>query len=259
MFYSEAKAVPLKCVGVKSVKQSQRCCHGPSNFPACCSLWPCCQQGSFSAISSQCCYFGAVLPVLWIPVLHSALGPRCCIRLSSCNAALQCSYPWTTLGSYFGRFWGTLCSADLSSGLLCSRSSVLYGCVALMKVTGQLGGDFYFTDCLLFGAIVSATDPGMLGALFPLFCLCLGKRGRKERSETCAVSHFLNFEGLFAALSAVRFLPFCFLPVVCNILSKILLFLVLVCCEAQSLFHLSWVHWDRCLLLLSASDILHNW
>lgn len=38
----------------------------------------------------------------------------------------------------------------------------MYGCVTLMKVTGQLAGDFYFTDCLLFGAIVSATDPGML-------------------------------------------------------------------------------------------------
>ena len=39
--------------------------------------------------------------------------------------------------------------------------SIMYGCVTLMKVTGQLAGDFYFTDCLLFGAIVSATDPGM--------------------------------------------------------------------------------------------------
>lgn len=29
-----------------------------------------------------------------------------------------------------------------------------------MKVTGTLGGDFYFTDCLFFGAILSATDPG---------------------------------------------------------------------------------------------------
>lgn len=59
----------------------------------------------------------------------------------------------------------------------------MYGCVALMKVTGQLGGDFYFTDCLLFGAIVSATDPGMLDVVFfffPLFYLHLVKRGRKE-------------------------------------------------------------------------------
>lgn len=29
-----------------------------------------------------------------------------------------------------------------------------------MKVTGTLAGDFYFTDCLFFGAIISATDPG---------------------------------------------------------------------------------------------------
>lgn len=37
----------------------------------------------------------------------------------------------------------------------------MYGCVVFMKVIGQLGGDFFFTDCLFFGAIVSATDPGM--------------------------------------------------------------------------------------------------
>lgn len=38
---------------------------------------------------------------------------------------------------------------------------IMYGFVSFMKVVGQLGGDFYFTDCLFFGAIVSATDPGM--------------------------------------------------------------------------------------------------
>lgn len=36
----------------------------------------------------------------------------------------------------------------------------MYGCVMLMKQVGQLDGDFFFTDCLFFGAIVSATDPG---------------------------------------------------------------------------------------------------
>lgn len=36
----------------------------------------------------------------------------------------------------------------------------MYGFVWFMKAVGQLGGDFYFTDCLFFGAIVSATDPG---------------------------------------------------------------------------------------------------
>uniref|UniRef100_A0A452QEI7 Sodium/hydrogen exchanger n=1 Tax=Ursus americanus TaxID=9643 RepID=A0A452QEI7_URSAM len=44
--------------------------------------------------------------------------------------------------------------------------SIMYGCVTLMKVTGQLAGDFYFTDCLLFGAIVSATDPVTVLAIF---------------------------------------------------------------------------------------------
>lgn len=37
---------------------------------------------------------------------------------------------------------------------------IMYGFVSFMKLVGQLGGDFYFTDCLFFGAIISATDPG---------------------------------------------------------------------------------------------------
>ncbi|MBN3297500.1 SL9A6 protein, partial [Amia calva] len=43
---------------------------------------------------------------------------------------------------------------------------IMYGCVTLMKEFGQLGGDFYFTDCLFFGAIVSATDPVTVLAIF---------------------------------------------------------------------------------------------
>ncbi|KAB5571262.1 hypothetical protein PHYPO_G00222990 [Pangasianodon hypophthalmus] len=43
---------------------------------------------------------------------------------------------------------------------------LMYGCVMLMKHTGQLGGDFFFTDCLFFGAIVSATDPVTVLAIF---------------------------------------------------------------------------------------------
>lgn len=85
---------------------------------------------------------------------------------------------------------------------------MVYGCVALMKVTGQLGGDFYFTDCLLFGAIVSATDPGMpdefaLGlGFFPLphilqtfgtVLWVVVKRGRKSPAS----SLLLNFRGQF--------------------------------------------------------------
>lgn len=36
----------------------------------------------------------------------------------------------------------------------------MYGVVKLMKLAGQLSDKFYYTDCLLFGAIISATDPG---------------------------------------------------------------------------------------------------
>lgn len=36
----------------------------------------------------------------------------------------------------------------------------MYGVVKLMQVVGQLGSKFYYTDCLFFGAIISATDPG---------------------------------------------------------------------------------------------------
>ncbi|XP_008418930.1 sodium/hydrogen exchanger 6a [Poecilia reticulata] len=43
---------------------------------------------------------------------------------------------------------------------------LMYGCVTLMKHLGRLGGDFFFTDCLFFGAIVSATDPVTVLAIF---------------------------------------------------------------------------------------------
>ena len=36
----------------------------------------------------------------------------------------------------------------------------MYGVVKLMQVVGQLTDKFYYTDCLFFGAIISATDPG---------------------------------------------------------------------------------------------------
>uniref|UniRef100_A0A8C1K602 Sodium/hydrogen exchanger n=1 Tax=Cyprinus carpio TaxID=7962 RepID=A0A8C1K602_CYPCA len=43
---------------------------------------------------------------------------------------------------------------------------LMYGCVMLMKQIGHLGGDFFFTDCLFFGSIVSATDPVTVLAIF---------------------------------------------------------------------------------------------
>ncbi|XP_061581622.1 sodium/hydrogen exchanger 6a [Cololabis saira] len=56
-------------------------------------------------------------------------------------------------------FMGTVVSCFVI-GLL------MYGCVTLMKHVGQLHEDFFFTDCLFFGAIVSATDPVTVLAIF---------------------------------------------------------------------------------------------
>ncbi|XP_017263963.1 sodium/hydrogen exchanger 6a [Kryptolebias marmoratus] len=56
-------------------------------------------------------------------------------------------------------FMGTVVSCFVI-GLL------MYGCVMLMKQVDQLGGDFFFTDCLFYGAIVSATDPVTVLAIF---------------------------------------------------------------------------------------------
>ncbi|XP_066506917.1 sodium/hydrogen exchanger 6b [Hoplias malabaricus] len=43
---------------------------------------------------------------------------------------------------------------------------VMFGCVAVMSALGQLGGEFFLTDCLFFGAIISATDPVTVLAIF---------------------------------------------------------------------------------------------
>ncbi|KAK3535170.1 hypothetical protein QTP70_004737 [Hemibagrus guttatus] len=69
------------------------------------------------------------------------------------NEMLRKRHFFRNMGSILAyAFVGTVVSCFII-GLL------MYGCVTLMKHTGQLGGDFFFTDCLFFGAIVSATDP----------------------------------------------------------------------------------------------------
>ncbi|KAK9393625.1 sodium/hydrogen exchanger 6 [Crotalus adamanteus] len=68
---------------------------------------------------------------------------------------------------FFRNLGSILAYAFLGTAISCFViGSIMYGCVALMKVMGQLGGEFYFTDCLFFGAIASATDPVTVLAIF---------------------------------------------------------------------------------------------
>ncbi|ROL54363.1 Sodium/hydrogen exchanger 6 [Anabarilius grahami] len=68
---------------------------------------------------------------------------------------------------FFRNLGSILCYAFVGTLTSCFVTGlVMYGCVAFMKAIGQLGGDFFFTDCLFFGAIVSATDPVTVLAIF---------------------------------------------------------------------------------------------
>ncbi|XP_017344274.1 sodium/hydrogen exchanger 6b isoform X2 [Ictalurus punctatus] len=74
--------------------------------------------------------------------------------------SLKLKHFFRNLGSILSyAFFGTLISSFVT-GL------VMFGCVLLMSTLGQLDGDFFFTDCLFFGAIVSATDPVTVLAIF---------------------------------------------------------------------------------------------
>uniref|UniRef100_A0A674PIR8 Sodium/hydrogen exchanger n=1 Tax=Takifugu rubripes TaxID=31033 RepID=A0A674PIR8_TAKRU len=68
---------------------------------------------------------------------------------------------------FFRNMGSILAYAFLGTVLSCFVIGLLmYGCVMLMKQMRQLDGDFFFTDCLFFGAIVSATDPVTVLAIF---------------------------------------------------------------------------------------------
>ncbi|XP_057705471.1 sodium/hydrogen exchanger 6a [Corythoichthys intestinalis] len=68
---------------------------------------------------------------------------------------------------FFRNMGSILAYAFLGTVVSCFVIGLLmYGCVMLMKQMGQLGGEFFFTDCLFFGAIVSATDPVTVLAIF---------------------------------------------------------------------------------------------
>uniref|UniRef100_A0A8C3BDK8 Sodium/hydrogen exchanger n=1 Tax=Cairina moschata TaxID=8855 RepID=A0A8C3BDK8_CAIMO len=68
---------------------------------------------------------------------------------------------------FFRNLGSILAYAFLGTAVSCFIiGNLMYGVVKLMKLVGQLSGKFYYTDCLLFGAIISATDPVTVLAIF---------------------------------------------------------------------------------------------
>ncbi|XP_034002973.1 LOW QUALITY PROTEIN: sodium/hydrogen exchanger 7 [Trematomus bernacchii] len=69
---------------------------------------------------------------------------------------------------HFFRNMGSIITyAFLGTAISCFViGNLMYGVVKLMQVLGQLTDKFYYTDCLFFGAIMSATDPVTVLAIF---------------------------------------------------------------------------------------------
>ncbi|KAF4027030.1 hypothetical protein G4228_019460 [Cervus hanglu yarkandensis] len=68
---------------------------------------------------------------------------------------------------FFRNLGSILAYAFLGTAVSCFIiGNLMYGVVKLMKIVGQLSDKFYYTDCLFFGAIISATDPVTVLAIF---------------------------------------------------------------------------------------------
>ncbi|XP_039381876.1 sodium/hydrogen exchanger 7 isoform X1 [Mauremys reevesii] len=68
---------------------------------------------------------------------------------------------------FFRNLGSILAYAFLGTAVSCFIiGNLMYGVVKLMKLVGQLSDTFYYTDCLLFGAVISATDPVTVLAIF---------------------------------------------------------------------------------------------
>ncbi|KAM4738682.1 sodium/hydrogen exchanger 7 [Anableps anableps] len=68
---------------------------------------------------------------------------------------------------FFRNLGSIITYAFLGTAISCFViGNLMYGVVKLMKAVGQLTDKFYYTDCLFFGAIISATDPVTVLAIF---------------------------------------------------------------------------------------------
>ncbi|XP_023195993.1 sodium/hydrogen exchanger 7 isoform X1 [Xiphophorus maculatus] len=68
---------------------------------------------------------------------------------------------------FFRNLGSIITYAFLGTAISCFViGNLMYGVVKLMRAVGQLTDKFYYTDCLFFGAIISATDPVTVLAIF---------------------------------------------------------------------------------------------
>ncbi|XP_068176569.1 sodium/hydrogen exchanger 7 isoform X1 [Antennarius striatus] len=68
---------------------------------------------------------------------------------------------------FFRNLGSIITYAFLGTAISCFViGNLMYGVVKLMQQVGQLTDKFYYTDCLFFGAIISATDPVTVLAIF---------------------------------------------------------------------------------------------
>uniref|UniRef100_A0A452U0P4 Sodium/hydrogen exchanger n=1 Tax=Ursus maritimus TaxID=29073 RepID=A0A452U0P4_URSMA len=68
---------------------------------------------------------------------------------------------------FFRNLGSILAYAFLGTAVSCFIiGNLMYGVARLMRTVGQLSDKFYYTDCLFFGAIISATDPVTVLAIF---------------------------------------------------------------------------------------------
>ncbi|XP_047231173.1 sodium/hydrogen exchanger 7 isoform X2 [Girardinichthys multiradiatus] len=68
---------------------------------------------------------------------------------------------------FFRNLGSIITYAFLGTAISCFViGNLMYGVVKLMRAVGQLTDKFYYTDCLFFGAVISATDPVTVLAIF---------------------------------------------------------------------------------------------
>ncbi|XP_070317925.1 sodium/hydrogen exchanger 7 isoform X1 [Odocoileus virginianus] len=123
---------------------------------------------------------------------------------------------------FFRNLGSILAYAFLGTAVSCFIiGNLMYGVVKLMKIVGQLSDKFYYTDCLFFGAIISATDPGVVAVLFCGITQAhytynnLSVESRSRTKQLFEVLHFLaeNFIFSYMGLALFTFQKHVFSPV----------------------------------------------